>query len=111
MSTILVIGASRGIGLEFARQYRGDWDRVFATARDESGLERIEELGATAMRLDVTEPEALERVRDQLQGEKIDIAIYVAGVYARGRARQALLGGISIASCTPTCWARCRRWC
>jgi NAD(P)-dependent dehydrogenase (short-subunit alcohol dehydrogenase family) len=86
MSTILVIGASRGIGLEFARQYRGDWDRVFATARDESGLERIEELGATAMRLDVTEPEALERVRDQLQGEKIDIAIYVAGVYARGRA-------------------------
>jgi NAD(P)-dependent dehydrogenase (short-subunit alcohol dehydrogenase family) len=86
VSTILVIGASRGIGLEFARQYRGEWDRVFATARDDSGLRRLEELGAMAVRLDVTEPEAFDRLLGQLQGEKIDIAIYVAGVYAKGGA-------------------------
>jgi NAD(P)-dependent dehydrogenase (short-subunit alcohol dehydrogenase family) len=32
---ILVIGASRGIGLEFVRQYRAAGDRVIATARDD----------------------------------------------------------------------------
>src|SRR5512133_2177725 len=86
MSTILVIGASRGIGLEFVRQYRELWDRVFATARDEAGLKRIEELGATALRLDVTQPGELAALRRQLEGEKIDLAIYVAGIYARGNA-------------------------
>jgi NAD(P)-dependent dehydrogenase (short-subunit alcohol dehydrogenase family) len=86
MSTILVIGASRGIGLEFVRQYRGQWDRVFATARDDAGLGRIEGLGARAHRLDVTDPAGAGALRAQLEGEKLDIAIYVAGVYARGDA-------------------------
>ncbi|HWP12538.1 MAG TPA: SDR family oxidoreductase [Ramlibacter sp.] len=86
MSTILVIGASRGIGLEFVRQYREQWDRVFATAREDPGLARIESFGARAMRLDVTDPAGAGALRAQLEGEKIDIAIYVAGVYARGNA-------------------------
>lgn len=86
VSTILVIGASRGIGLEFVRQYREQWDRVFATARDDAGLKRIEALGAVGLRLDVTDPGAFEQLRDQLQAEKIDIAIYVAGVYSSGGA-------------------------
>jgi NAD(P)-dependent dehydrogenase (short-subunit alcohol dehydrogenase family) len=89
MSTILVIGASRGIGLEFVRQYRAEWDRVLATARDEAGRERIEALGARALRLDVTEPAGAAALRAQLEGEKIDLAIYVAGVYARGDATTA----------------------
>ena len=86
VSTILVIGASRGIGLEFVRQYRGEWDRVIGTARDDVGLKRIEGLGARAMRLDVTDPGGLGALRAQLEGEKLDTAIYVAGVYARGDA-------------------------
>ena len=86
MSTILVIGASRGIGLEFVRQYRADWDRVFATARNLPGLRRIEQLGATELRLDVTDPDGFASVRERLAGEKLDLAIYVAGVYARGDA-------------------------
>jgi NAD(P)-dependent dehydrogenase (short-subunit alcohol dehydrogenase family) len=86
MSTILVIGASRGIGLEFVRQYRAEWDRVFGTARDDPGMARIEALGARALRLDVTDPAGALALREQLEGEKIDLAIYVAGVYARGGA-------------------------
>ena len=35
---VLVIGASRGIGLEFVRQYRADGAEVTATARDDAGL-------------------------------------------------------------------------
>ncbi len=86
MSTILVIGASRGIGLEFVRQYREQGDRVIATARDDAGLERIEALDARAFRLDVTDPAGPGALRAQLEGEKIDIALYVAGIYARGDA-------------------------
>ena len=36
MATVLVLGASRGIGLELVRQCLADGDRVIATARDES---------------------------------------------------------------------------
>jgi NAD(P)-dependent dehydrogenase (short-subunit alcohol dehydrogenase family) len=86
MSTILVIGASRGIGLEFVRQYRGEWERVIATAREEAGLRRIEDFGAQAMRLDVTDPDGAARLRGQLEGERLDLAIYVPGVYAKGGA-------------------------
>ena len=46
MATVFVIGASRGIGLEFVRQYRAASDRVIATARDDEGLERLRMLGA-----------------------------------------------------------------
>jgi NAD(P)-dependent dehydrogenase (short-subunit alcohol dehydrogenase family) len=88
LSTILVIGASRGIGLEFVRQYREAWDRVFASARDDAGLQRVEALGAKALRIDVTDPASVSGLGWQLDGEKIDIAIYVAGVMSRGGAKE-----------------------
>ena len=37
MPTALIIGASRGIGLELVRQYVADGWRVIATARDDDG--------------------------------------------------------------------------
>lgn len=83
-----MIGASRGIGLEFVRQYRAEWDRVLATARDEAGLRRIEELGAKPLRVDVTDAASVSGLGWQLDGEKIDIALYVAGVMSRGGATE-----------------------
>lgn len=85
---VLVIGASRGIGLEFVRQYRGNWDRVIATARDVEGLQRIEALGAEPVRLDVTDPASVSGLAWQLDGEKLDVALYVAGVMSRGGATE-----------------------
>lgn len=41
MQTLLVIGASRGIGLEMVQQPLDAGDRVIATARDEAGLQCI----------------------------------------------------------------------
>ena len=82
MATVLVLGASRGIGLEFVRQYRELWDRVIATARDDAGLQRIEALGATALKLDVTDSASVSDLAWRLDGEKIDIALYVAGTYS-----------------------------
>ena len=85
---VLVLGASRGLGLEFVRQYRAEGASVIATARDAEGLARIEELGARALKLDVTDPASISGLGWQLDGDKIDIALYVAGVYTRGGATE-----------------------
>jgi NAD(P)-dependent dehydrogenase (short-subunit alcohol dehydrogenase family) len=86
MATVLVIGASRGIGLEFVRQYRDAGERVIATARDDEGLERLRALGAEPMRVDVADPASASGLSWQLDGVEIDTALYVAGVIHRGDA-------------------------
>lgn len=86
MTTILVLGASRGIGLEFVRQYRAAGARVIATARDEAGLVRLRDLGAEAFALDVSEPASVSQLAWRLEGEKLDVALYVAGVMTRSTA-------------------------
>jgi NAD(P)-dependent dehydrogenase (short-subunit alcohol dehydrogenase family) len=83
---VLLIGASRGIGLEFARQYLAAGDRVIATARDADGLARLTALGAETIKLDVTDPASISGLSWKLDGEKLDLAIYVAGVWSAGGA-------------------------
>lgn len=85
---ILVLGASRGIGLEFVRQYRAKGDAVTATARTAEGLAAIEALGAKALKLDVAEAASISGLGWQLDAEKIDVALYVAGLMSHGGAAQ-----------------------
>ena len=80
MSTTLIIAASRGIGLELARQAIDAGERVIATARSEAALAQLRELGAQALRLDVADVASVSGLAWQLDGEKIDTAWYVAGV-------------------------------
>jgi NAD(P)-dependent dehydrogenase (short-subunit alcohol dehydrogenase family) len=86
MVTVFVIGASRGIGLELVRQYRAAGARVIATARDAAGLARLREAGAEPLRLDVADPASVSGLALQLDGEKLDVALYVAGVMDRAPA-------------------------
>ncbi|KQT09290.1 SDR family oxidoreductase [Ramlibacter sp. Leaf400] len=79
---VLVLGASRGIGLEFARQYRAAGDNVVATARDAAGLQKLKDLGARPLQLDVADPASVGGLAGALRGEKFDVALYVAGVYS-----------------------------
>ena len=88
MSTVLVIGASRGIGLELVRQYAEAGARVIATARDEEGLARVRALGAQGLKVDVAQPASVSGLAWQLDGEAIDIALYVAGVMSRASATE-----------------------
>jgi NAD(P)-dependent dehydrogenase (short-subunit alcohol dehydrogenase family) len=83
---ILILGASRGIGFEFARQYRAAGESVIATARDEAGLQRLQALGAHTLKVDVSDPASVSGLGWQLEDERLDLALYVAGVMSRGGA-------------------------
>ena len=83
MNTVLVLGASRGIGLELVRQHRDAGDRVLATARDADGLTHLSGVGAKAIQLDVAQAVSVSRLNGLLEGEKIDRAYYVAGRFAK----------------------------
>ena len=78
---VLIIGASRGIGFELARQYRADGDRVTATARDGAGQERLNAIGARALGLDVTDAASAAGLAWQIDGEAFEVVIVNAGVF------------------------------
>jgi NAD(P)-dependent dehydrogenase (short-subunit alcohol dehydrogenase family) len=78
---VLVVGASRGIGLEFVRQYRAEGAAVTATARSDEGLARIAGLGARALKLDVAHPAGATALGGSIAGEAFDVVLLVAGVF------------------------------
>ncbi|WP_374659297.1 SDR family oxidoreductase [Inhella sp.] len=86
MMRVLVIGASRGIGLEFVRQYREQGHEVTATAREEAGLARLQELGAKALALDLLDARQCAGLAWKLDGERFDVLILNAGVYGADKA-------------------------
>jgi len=57
MPTVLITGANRGIGLEFARQYSADGWEVIATARQPSP--ELDALGVTVKPLDLSDADAV----------------------------------------------------
>jgi NAD(P)-dependent dehydrogenase (short-subunit alcohol dehydrogenase family) len=83
MKTVLILGASRGIGFEFARQYVVDGWRVLATARNDEGCEKLQAIGAETFKLDVAQPASVSGLSWRLDGEKIDLALFVAGMMER----------------------------
>jgi len=78
---VLIVGASRGIGLEFVRQYRAAGDSVTATARSDEGLAALKALGAQAIALDVANMESAARLGWQIEGAAFDVVVVNAGVY------------------------------
>ena len=80
MPTVLVTGASRGIGREFVRQYAADGWHVIAVSRQDAGLSALSprvELHA----LDVTDRAAVLGLAQALRGRAIDVLIANAGIY------------------------------
>lgn len=91
MPTVLVTGANRGLGLEFARQYAADGWTVLATARDpgETGdLEAIEG-PVEIFGLDVGDFAAVERFGDEIGDRPIDVLIANAGTWGPMRINSA----------------------
>ena len=96
MRTILISGANRGLGLEFARQYLASGDSVIAGVRDPARAEALRALpGQDRLEvhaLDVADRASVEAFRRAVGDRPIDLLIANAGVY--GGDRQNRLGDI-----------------
>ncbi|NUQ51263.1 MAG: SDR family oxidoreductase [Phycisphaerales bacterium] len=79
-STFLVTGATRGIGLEFARQLSQRGDDVLATARDPKNAGELTSFRLSIGGLDVSDPISIEGLTEALAGRPIDVLINNAGV-------------------------------
>jgi len=75
MPTVLITGASRGIGREFADQFTADGWRVIATCRDPGQYD------GEAHALDVTDAASVAALGRAMAGETIDLLINNAGIY------------------------------
>ena len=77
MPSVLITGANRGLGLEFARQYSEDGWEVIATVREASP--DLEELAVRVESLDMRDLEAVADFGRQV--ESLDLLIANAGTY------------------------------
>lgn len=79
-TTNLVTGATRGIGLEFARQLAQRGDEVLATARDPKNAGELTSFRLSIGGLDVSDPISIDGLTEALAGRPIDVLINNAGV-------------------------------
>ena len=80
MSTYLITGSNRGIGLELCKQIIANGDEVIATCRKASTelknlSVRIEE------NIDISSEDSINKLRDKLSDLKLDCLIHNAGIY------------------------------
>jgi NAD(P)-dependent dehydrogenase (short-subunit alcohol dehydrogenase family) len=75
MPTVLITGANRGIGLEFARQYSADGWTVIATARQSSP--ELDSLRVRIEQLELTDLDAVVNFGSRV--ERLDLLIANAG--------------------------------
>lgn len=83
MPTVMITGANRGLGLEFARQYLADGWRVVATCRTPKQAKELVGLkGNIKIRpLDVTDAAQVRALARSLKGTAIDVLINNAGIF------------------------------
>ena len=79
MSTVLITGAARGLGLEFTEIYAGRGWKVLACARKPDALKAIKG-DIHHHPLEVTDYKAVKSLAKKLSGEAIDVLICNAGV-------------------------------
>lgn len=81
MKTILITGANRGIGLELARQYASDGDKILACCRNPQEATDLKALeGVKVFQLDVADGASVEALKAELGDTPIDILINNAGI-------------------------------
>jgi NAD(P)-dependent dehydrogenase (short-subunit alcohol dehydrogenase family) len=82
MTTALITGANRGIGLELCRQLAARGDRVIGVCRCSSP--ELDALGARVEAgVDLTSDDDVRGLAERLDGERIDLLINNAGVLSR----------------------------
>lgn len=85
MANVMIVGATRGIGLEMARQYSAAGDSVIACARDKGAAEQLDALAASAEnisieQLDIADPASIAAAAASVGDQAIDVLVIMAGV-------------------------------
>jgi NAD(P)-dependent dehydrogenase (short-subunit alcohol dehydrogenase family) len=82
MPSVLISGANRGLGLEFAKQYAAAGWRVYATCRDAGRADALKAIPGTVSvhSLDVADKASLSRLALELKAVPLDVVIANAGV-------------------------------
>src|SRR5712671_5468194 len=92
--TVLITGASSGIGLELAKCFAADGCRLILTARNEDALKslaaqlrRDHKIEVQVLIADLVQPQAPTRIIDQLRmmALRVDVLVNNAGFGAYGR--------------------------
>ena len=81
--TVLITGANRGLGLEFARQYAADGWTVIGTARRPEAAEKLAALDVEVVQLDVTDVDSIAALAATLDDRAIDMLINNAVIFPR----------------------------
>ncbi len=104
MPTVLITGANRGLGLEFARQYAAEGWQVFAACRSPEDAQDLQQLAKKTgdrvriLQIDVTDMASVRAAAAGLKGQPIDLLLNNAGVGGPSGQR---LGSLDYAA-----WAR-----
>ncbi len=86
MPTVLITGANRGLGLEFARQYAADGWQVHAACRSPDDAKELKQLAKKSgdrlrvLALDVMDTASVRAAAMALTGQSIDLLLNNAGV-------------------------------
>jgi short-subunit dehydrogenase len=81
METVLITGASSGLGKDVAERLLREGHRVYAAARSLEKMKSLEEAGAIAMRMDITKDEDLAAVVRRIEADTdgVDVLVNNAG--------------------------------
>jgi NAD(P)-dependent dehydrogenase (short-subunit alcohol dehydrogenase family) len=84
--SVLIVGASRGVGLGFARAYAADGWEVHATTRNIANPGKLSEVpgDVTLCELDVLNSAQIGALAQAFSNRGLDVLIHSAGVYGHG---------------------------
>ena len=86
MTTVVISGANRGLGLEFARRYADDGAQVIAGARDPAAATELSAIGGVAVHpLEVRDNASVAAFRRAVGERPVDVLIANAGAGDRGQ--------------------------
>ena len=99
--TVLITGANRGLGLEFAKKFSAAGYTVVGTARKPEEATELEKIGAEVLALDVTDNDEIEVFAKKLAGRTIDILINNSGIFPESKVRADMLQTYSVNTLGP----------
>jgi NAD(P)-dependent dehydrogenase (short-subunit alcohol dehydrogenase family) len=83
VSTVVVTGANRGLGLELARVYACRGDRVIAGCRNPAAADELAALTDHVHALDIGEQQSIADFVDAVGEQAVDVLVNNAGIDAR----------------------------